>query len=195
MAGEGRKIAGQAARSGIGYALPWLIVLGVGWFVWSKFKDDIDAAGGLTGWIQQLLGIGKKSDIGEEQPGDQGGLGNLNGSGDVTGKIALTDGASATLVGDWTAGDATLEIPIDLNNDAPNARTVGVRLDVFGDYWLSDESYTWEQQISIAPRGSKHLVANVAVSRPGTVLRQPQFFLDLSIAGEHVHRVEHVQAG
>lgn len=187
-------MAGETGKAALRTAAPWLL-LGAGLvlliYLLRKQLGGLD----LKGWLWDLLGLNPPSPVQSDTPAQQDFAGDDHastgvGSGGVTGHFGITDGDTLQLQNNWNL-TTTATVPIELVNSTPSKQTVLVQVHVYADYLVNDEQLTWTQLVEVDGLGGKHVEANLnlSLSAPGS---RPQLFLDLTVAGRHQARVEHV---
>ena len=151
------------------------------------------SAGGLGGWLADLLGGRARSDVALEEGAQQDFAGQDSGdegegSAAVTGHFLIRSGDSINR--ELFAG--TVRVPFALVNSSRSSQRVLVQLAVYWDFLISDEATTWEELIDVDGQSGKHVEADLAV--PAVVLlRNPRLYVDLTIAGVHQDRIEDVE--
>jgi hypothetical protein len=176
-------------------ALPWLITGGAILLLIYLFRKEI-GAGGLQDWFRKLLGLGAPDPIASQEETQQDSFGEDHdssgvGAQAVTGHFAIKSGDTIQLVNELNL-TTRADVPLNLVNSSPKPQKVEVKLNAYVDYTFSDESLTWTQLIDVGALESKRLVATLNLSLNAVPFTRPQLFLDLTVAGVHQDRVEHI---
>jgi hypothetical protein len=190
-------VAGESGKSALASALPWLALGGLVLLLIVAIRKGL-GPGGLSAWFRDLLGLNppdkEQSNTGTQQ--DSAGQDHESsgvGSAAVTGHFSIHSGDALQL--ETNLGNVSMSaiIPFDLVNSSPTRQQVLVQVHVYEDYLFKDEQQTWEELVTVDGLSGRHVEANVVLPGIYVPLTRPQLFLDLTVAGVHQDRVEHVE--
>lgn len=193
--------ASKTGTTALAWAAPWLVLGGAILLIVYIVKNEL-GDGGLQAWFEKLLGTGKgKKTEGDPQKTQQDAAGQDKqrggvGSAAVTGHFAIASRDTLSLdvhfLGIWKS---TVTVPFDLVNSSPDHQQVLVQIHAYQDYLFSDQQTTWEQLVPIDGYSGTHVEAVVELTNIFSTIptTRPQLFLDLTVAGVHNDRVEHIE--